>query len=250
MKLWLHTTAIALALTAGSGVALAQGSPVQCDRTFAVVDTDGDGIISAAEASGATSHEFQRMDADGSGTISVVEWQHCSGMAALPLTGRSTMDEGDSAETSAANDIPDQSTGAQTKGGSLQTANPDEWVEGDRPFSTDDQFQSADVNQDGVVSSEEAALAAQKAHEGQVTAVRTREDYARQYGRYFGAIDRDGDGTVSQQEWELRTDEPSTARFEVMDADGDGEVTAKEYQARRLVDENGDPVTVYYYYVQ
>ncbi len=269
MKHWLNTAAIA-AIMIGSGAAYAADTPgtnkastvganaggVTCNQDLAVVDTNDDGSISTDEAVTASLKEFDRIDVDNSGTLSKSEWEHCNEQALLNSemttatvnTGAGTdngMKKNDSAMN---NDKGADKTSDMAKSKAENTAP----FAGKNPFETDEDFSAADSDKDNQLTRDEAAKAAESAYNAGSNEGKNREDFARSYGARFAMIDKNGDGTVSQEEWQGRDSATIQSAFAKLDEDNNGELSKSEYQEARKAqssDTDGKPVSVWYYFV-
>lgn len=271
MRHLLSTAAIALAMTAMTLPASAQQQqqPGQCDRNFSAVDANGDGKVTNQEASAAIDDEFSRLDLDNSGSISKSEWQNC-GWHTMMNTQRKNMQASDHAPMQGDAQQDDPQASAQQQSGTQQqetsqqqsAAQPGSQSGGQsmnqgsnqaspRPWTTDEQFSQADTNKDGSVDRQEAAEANERIY-GRTISGSDKEQMARQSGARFATIDSNGDGSISQEEWQNRSQADIEAMYARMDRDDDGELSRSEYQRARQPQQQQEasrPVTIWYYYV-
>jgi EF hand len=115
-----------------------------------------------------------------------------------------------------------------------------------RPWTTDEQFEQADKDKSGDVSREEAAQMAQENYSKSGSQA-AHEQQARASGVRFGAIDSNGDGSISQDEWSNRAQADIDAFFARLDQDSNDKLSKQEYQQARM-QQAAEPVTVWYYY--
>lgn len=270
-------------MAAIAGPAAAQ-QQIDCERNFTAVDENRDGRVNEQEASAALEKEFQRIDADGSGSISKSEWQNC-GDARIH-----TMMDATASELQAGDHAPMQNGGQSGAQSSAQAGSQSGMQAGDqaasqsgtqpdsetsvesavnqeglpRTWIAEGQFSSADQDQDGRVTREEAAKAAEESFSQSDAQLDSQSDSqsgvspsqeqsaeqtARQSGSRFAMIDRNGDGMISQQEWTNRDEANVESLFDRLDQNDDDSLSQSEFQEARNVPSSGEPVTVWYYYV-
>jgi len=246
MKYLLSTAAVALAMaTAGTRVAAQTAAQnADCSNAFKAVDANDDGKVSNQEANAAVSNEFDAIDSDGNGTISQSEWQSCGTQIHTMMdTKRSNMQASDHAP---AKDGTSGSQGVATTGQSASTATLNE--EGPpRPWTTDEQFSQADTDKSGDVSRDEAAQAAEKNY-SKSGSQEARAQQGRASGARFAMIDSDGNGAISQQEWNNRDQADIESFFARLDEDNNDKLSKSEYQQVRMGQGQEEPVSVWYYY--
>jgi Ca2+-binding EF-hand superfamily protein len=244
MRHFFTTAAVALAMTAiGMPAGGQQQQQGQCAREFSAVDSNGDSKVTQQEASSAVSGEFNRIDMDGNGTISKSEWQNC-GWHTMLNTKRSNMQAADHAPMK-----KDSQSASQSGGQSASTTTLDEKAP-PQPWTTNEQFSKADANNDGMVSREEAAKATESAYGQAAGDDPGKEQLARQSGARFAMIDSNGDGAISQQEWQNRNKADIQTLFARLDQNNNDKLSKSEYQnVRDIGQPAGEPMTIWYYHV-
>lgn len=189
-----------------------------CDEPFQNVDVDNDGTVTREEAVRGVRQDFGVIDANDDGELTKEEFANCM-----------TPGEGQEAAT------------------------------GDR---TDENFASADIDQDQAVDREEYMASAQQAYESLdrsndaaratwflwLTPQELQEGAAQDMSpdmagtraaMNFSALDEDGDGRITAQEWKRdsvtgMTPDWSASRFSYLDADGSGAISEEEYSTAQF----------------
>lgn len=205
-----------------------------CQEQWTAVDENTDGVISESEAQAAAQAEFSRIDMDGNGTISVQEWKDCAAPAAIPGgfartdTGTGTVerampDSGTEAGDTADQAMPEVEGQDQQQAANAATAG-DEAAE-----AWGGEFEQMDADDSGDVSAEEAAQWSRSQAGGE----QQDEEAVRTQAARFAMLDRDGDATLTEQEWQQRDQGDVEAKFGNIDQDGDGQVSETEWQQHR-----------------
>lgn len=270
MKHLLTTTALALVVGATAFAAPGQAQkrePGYCGQSWVQVDANDDGKVTQSEAEAATAVEFSAVDANADGRISADEYRDCrtggmttAGKANGGSSGQQAGANSTSGSTSNSTSGSAATSDSQGKREAMEAAGRQAW-------------ESADRNKDGRISAQEYAAASRQAYDrarqaqadgpevimlrryvllvpqqtgtGDTQSDKTRDmnrdEAAARSAMKFSALDQDGDGNLTEQEWSREATGPMSAaladkHFGAMDKDGDGELTKDEYRAAR---ENG-----------
>lgn len=209
------TTLLTSTAVLGAGAALAATDSAQtpndfCATGFVAGDTDADGFLSQAEIKKMRDVEFGRIDADGDGMLSREEYRDCFGLPARLAGEQAAKDETDELETAA--DWTDLHAGDRKQ------LSAEEWAERAReawkesPASARDVFTYNDW-------------------------VEKEEHYARAAINRFQQQDQNGDGILTQKEYETLgrevkfDDKALEERFNARDVNEDGVISPQEYRA-------------------
>ena len=223
MKHLLCTTAIAAALMTTGGMAQAAGSDNANNPNKA---SDQQKMASMS-----CERTFAKVDANGDGIISTKEASNASGK------------EFDRLDTDKSGAI---SKDEWQKCGDMASINQMDKM----PLNTDQEFKAADQDKNNKVTKEEAAKSAENTYKQNSGSGQSAEEAARNYGARFAMIDTNGDGAISKDEWDNRDKAKVDTAFGNLDKDDNGKLSKSEYQeARNASQNNGKPVTVWYYFI-
>lgn len=210
------------------------GGMTICDHAFYPGDTNTDGTLTEEELAEKRDAEFEQLDANADGTITREEFKNCVG-------------EGEQAALDAAQE--------NLESGDYALADWADFADANTTLSIEDYMEAAETAWD---EADEAMITAYTA--GQNTADMTEERFAATAVQQFHALDANGDGIVTEEEYESRDraarfDEAALERrFEAHDANDDGEISPQEYRGAGLwstdTAEGAEGIPVYIYYIE
>lgn len=196
------TTALAVATPAIAATSV-------CDNALIKGDMDADGQMTRQEIEAHRDAVFQHLDSDGDGEISRQEFVDCAGQA-----------------QQAAKE-------AAVKAEESGDARPGKWeqLETDKTGVSGREFaEKAGQAWDGKDTEAQQALSGSSGHD-------SAESFAKASADRFRMLDTDGDGIISQDEYERPATEVEwsedtlNARFDVKDADNSGGISPQEFRA-------------------
>ena len=251
----LRSTAIVLVLSVGAaGVAGAASSPGQGSQSGAAagqssagcpspaaIDSNNDGFVTDKEADDHSAKIFNALDGDSDGTVSKFEYMECqTNVTGLyRVSGRDTgwdkrtedsyaqmdSDKDDSVSAEEYMKQAQEKYDSQSKSGKVKSEDYSRNMEGMSSGS-----QSADTNQDGNISQDEAAADA---------------------ARSFQELDSDGNGKLARDEWTGSEQmKQADAAFSEIDKDGNGKLSKEEFREAAKANfeqsaQAGEPVSIW-----
>lgn len=272
--------ALALGATAFAGPAGAvEREPSYCGQSWLQVDTNNDGKVTQSEAEAAFAREFSEMDKSGDEAVSFDEYMECQTsrvtMTPAQLQGDDEQGGGEQPLTDRKSAANAESQGkkspiqAQTLQQVLRAADANkdgvltrrEYAmaarqahERARNAQVDDAHRES-VTDPSLIALRRFILLVPKDGENQAghNQAGQQQDAARRLqamssdeaaarsAMKFGALDRDGDGTLAESEWDAAaTDSMSSAlaeeHFKAMDRNADGKLSREEYRNARDAD--------------